>query len=434
MRNIQSNLIVCVSLLVLIPQLTKAQWVQTGANFNMPANTFVKALLPVPDGMGGTKLLAGTSGGVYLSSNDYSSWIAVDSGLPNNGNLAVSALAIDSTGPNGPIIFAEIGDTLYSSTISLQGWTPIDSGPANYIGCLAVIPSGSGSTYIFAGSSGNLFRSIDHGLTWSASDSGIYKCGDIVNIVKSNNCLFAATTQRIWESVNNGGSWSLADSGKFFMGPCEGIDGLIIALSAVSNGTNGTDLFAGTSTGGGVFLSTNNGAAWTRADSGLKNVGNSVFALSGSTLFVGTYRGVFFTTNYGTNWILADTMGLPIDTVGFDIRCLAVTKDNLFAGTLEQGIWRLPLSDVSVKKEHGSLNNKQNHAGISISQFSSYTSFFLPVKTGSIAIYDIHGRMVAREHVEDNIAFWRGDHAPGRYFVQVLVGVANIAKSFVIVR
>ena len=417
-------------LLTLLLKPSYAKWVQTGGNSDFPTNTMITSLLPIPEGAGGTKLLAGTSGGIYLSSNNYSSWTAVDSGLPNNAFLGVSALAIDSTNPSGPVIFAAVRGDIFLTRNTSIGWTPVDSGPTN-IGCLTAIPGATGVTYIFAGSGGKIFRSIDHGATWSESDSGIYKCGDIVNIVKSNNCLFAATTQRIWMSVNNGESWSLADSGNFFKGPCDGIDGLIIALSTVSNGTNGTDLFAGTSTGGGVFLSTNNGAAWTRADSGLKNVGNSVFALSGSTLFVGTFRGVFFTTNYGTNWILADTTGLPIGTTGSDVTCLASTKDNIFAGTSGKGVWRLPLSDVSLKKEPGSSSSDQKRMDISICQFSSYISFSLPVKTGSIAIYDIHGRMVAREYIENNAAIWRGNHASGRYFAQVTVGEKNIVKSFI---
>jgi hypothetical protein len=420
-------------LLTLLLKLSYAKWVQTGGNSDFPTNTMITALLPIPEGVGGTKLLAGTSGGIYLSSNNYTSWTAVDSGLPSNPILGVSALAIDSTKPNGPAIFAAVSGTIFLSKSSSIKWTPVASAPTN-VGYLTVIPGASGVTYIFAGSGGKIFRSTDHGVTWTASDSGISECGDIVSIIKSNNCLFAGSRHRIWKSINNGAGWFLADSGNFFKGPCASIDGLIVALSAFSNGTNGTALFAGISLGGGVFLSTNNGATWTRTDSGLTNTAISSFALSGSTVFVGTFRGIFFSTNFGTNWISADTTGFPVGTIGSDVTCLALTKDNVFTGTSGMGVWRLPLSDVSVKRGPSSSSSDQKRIDISICQFSSYISFSLPVKTGSIAIYDVHGRMVAREHIENNTAIWRGNHAPGRFFAQVLVGEENIIRSLIIIR
>lgn len=429
-RHLVQSAVQILLFVILSSQASFVQWVKTGANSDFPANTMITTILPISDGTGGAKLLAGTSGGVYLSSNSYSSWIAVDSGLPNNGNLGVSAFAIDSTGPNGPIIFAAVRGNIYSSTISLQGWSLVDSGPS-YFGCLAVIPGTSGGTYIFAGSAGKIFRSIDHGATWSESDSGTYVCGDIVNVVKGNY-LFACTSHRVWMSTNDGASWSLAG---FSTGPCDGIDDFIDAFSAVSNRTGGTDLFVGWELGGGVFLSPNYGTTWTSEDSGL-GVGNAVvtsFVLSGSTLFAGTARGVFFTTNFGTNWIPADTTGFPNSVAGSYVTCLALTANDLFAGTSQAGLWRLPLSDVSVKKEPGSPSD-QKRLDISIRQFSSYISLSLPVKTGSIGIYDIHGRMVERVQVENNTAVWRGSHASGRYFAQVLVGGERIVKSFNIMR
>ena len=59
---------------------------------------------------------------------------------------------------------------------------------------------------------------------------------------------------------------------------------------------SGTNLFAGTE-GGGILLSTNNGANWTVVNTGLTN--GTVFALAaiGTNLFVGTSWGVYRSTN-----------------------------------------------------------------------------------------------------------------------------------------
>src|SRR5947208_3368637 len=72
---------------------------------------------------------------------------------------------------------------------------------------------------------------------------------------------------------------------------------------------SGTNLFAGT-TGGGVFLSTDNGTSWTSANNNLPTSGLYVnaFAVSGTNLFAGTLLGdVFRSTDNGTSWMAAST-------------------------------------------------------------------------------------------------------------------------------
>jgi len=109
---------------------------------------------------------------------------------------------------------------------------------------------------------------------------------------------------------------------------------------------SGTSLFAGTYRGG-VFLSTNNGKSWTAASSGLpKNTEINCLGASGTYLFAGTDEGVFLSTNDGKSWTVVNK-GLPENT---EVNCLAVSGTNLLAGIDEGGVWRLPLSEVSNKK------------------------------------------------------------------------------------
>lgn len=61
------------------------------------------------------------------------------------------------------------------------------------------------------------------------------------------------------------------------------LDEYFCLVSAVS----GTNLFAGT--GGGVFLSTNNGTSWTQT--GLTQAEVLALAVSGTNLFAGTSTG-----------------------------------------------------------------------------------------------------------------------------------------------
>ena len=99
--------------------------------------------------------------------------------------------------------------------------------------------------------------------------------------------------------------------------------------SLLSFAVSGTNLFAGTDGGGGVFLSTNNGTSWTTVNTGLTNTAVQSLAVSGTNLFAGTYGGgVFLSTNNGTTWT-AVNIGLTNTLV----LSLAVSGTNLFAGT-----------------------------------------------------------------------------------------------------
>ena len=74
------------------------------------------------------------------------------------------------------------------------------------------------------------------------------------------------------------------------------IDTLVTSLAV-----SGTNLFAGT--GGGVFLSTNNGTSWKQVNNGLMDTNILSLAVSGTNLFAGTYgSGVFLSTNNGASW------------------------------------------------------------------------------------------------------------------------------------
>lgn len=91
---------------------------------------------------------------------------------------------------------------------------------------------------------------------------------------------------------------------------------------------SGTKIFAGIS-GGGVFLSTDNGGNWTAVNSGLTNKNIKALAASGASLFAGTLGGgIFRSTNNGKNWTVTDS-GL----VSKNVFALVIRDGNLFAAT-----------------------------------------------------------------------------------------------------
>jgi len=87
------------------------------------------------------------------------------------------------------------------------------------------------------------------------------------------------------------------------------------------------------------------GAQWVQT-SGPTGCDILALAVSGTNLFAGTEGdGVFLSTDNGASWTAASS-GLPEDT---EILCLAVNGPNLFAGT-GSSVCRFPLSDIILKK------------------------------------------------------------------------------------
>lgn len=120
-----------------------------------------------------------------------------------------------------------------------------------------------------------------------------------------------------------------------------GPEGGYINCFAVSN----SNIFAGTS-GGGVFLFTNNGTNWTAVNTGLASSDIFSMVVSGSNIFAGTRNGVFFSTNNGTSWTAVGLGGLQVYS-------LAVSGTNLFAGTFGSG--------VALSTNNGTSQPKHNH-------------------------------------------------------------------------
>ncbi|MGA2622692.1 MAG: T9SS type A sorting domain-containing protein [Bacteroidota bacterium] len=295
------------------------QWVQTNGPYGGIVSCFA---------VSGANLFAGAGGsGVFLSTNNGTSWTAVNTGLANTN---VTAFAVSGTN-----LFAGTDDGVFLSTNNGASWTAVNSGlTSTDFRALTVSPadSGTGGTNLFAGTDGGVFLSTNNGTSWTAVNSGLTSAfvrALTVSPANSGTNLFAGTWRGVFLSTNNGASWTAVDSGLTSTG--------VLALT-VSPADSGTNLFAGTG-GGGVFLSTDNGTSWTAVNSGLTSTDVLALAVSpadsGTNLFAGTGGGgVFLSTNNGTSWMAVNT-GLTSTYV----QTFAVSGTNLLAGTDGGGVF-----------------------------------------------------------------------------------------------
>lgn len=309
-------------------EVSIAQWVQTNA---IKGNVFCFAT-------DGRNLFAGAdSDGVFFSTDNGSTWKDVNSGLPNHHVLS---LFINTNGSGGSNLFAGtwLGG-VFLSTNNGTSWTPIDSGLTN----TKVMSLTKCGPNLIAGTwGGGAFVSTDNGTNWKESNSGLTEIFITSFLAIANNIegmnLFAGTTAvattgnpiyhgGLFVSTNNGNSWKTT-----------GLRDTSISCLAVL----GSNLFAGTY-GLGVLRSTDNGTNWVAVNSGMPWRSPYSLVVDSSNLYVGTWGGVFLSTNNGTNWTAVNS-GLS----NLEIYSLAVSGNYLFAGTSGSGIWRRPLSQMTI--------------------------------------------------------------------------------------
>ena len=124
--------------------------------------------------------------------------------------------------------------------------------------------------------------------------------------------------------------------------------------------SNSQTVYAGTDGDGGVFKSTNGGASWTAANSGMTDT--YVYSLAidptnSQTIYVGTLGGVFKSTNSGTSWKATSNQ----DSDGYSMLngVNSITIDphdsqTVFVGGGSSGVWKSTNGGASwIRKNNG---------------------------------------------------------------------------------
>jgi len=272
-----------------------AQWTQTNGPFS---NATVTCLAT-----DGTNLFAGTtSSGIYYSSNFGGNWNFASG---NMGIYPFHCLLL-----NGSNLFASGDDGMYVSSDNGTTWTYLLGG--SFYSTSAMVMNG---TTLIAANNGGIFRSTDNGATWASTSVQVN-----VSLTVCGGVFIAANTNGVFKSTDDGNTWSLVNGAQ---------------TSFQTFITNGSNIFAGSNSGGGVLLSTDNGSTWTAKNTGLTSLNVTSFVMNGTDLYCGTTgAGVFKTSNSGTNWV-AENTGISTTWVN----ALAIMGADIFAGTPNTGVY-----------------------------------------------------------------------------------------------
>ncbi len=136
----------------------------------------------------GTNIFAGIYNGLFLSTNNGTSWTQVDSGL---ANANVHAFAVIDTN----LFAASAG--IYLSTNMGTSWTAVDSGVPN----TAIYSLAASGKNVFAGIFNAVLYSTNNGTSWNSTFSNYSNNpeGEIWAIIVSDSNLFVGSSEGgIW--------------------------------------------------------------------------------------------------------------------------------------------------------------------------------------------------------------------------------------------
>ncbi|HYL35833.1 MAG TPA: hypothetical protein VEV17_07975 [Bryobacteraceae bacterium] len=307
-------------------------------------------------------LYAAMHHGVYKSTDGGGSWSAATAGLPLELD-AVRMLAVDPKS-SGTVYAACRGDIgansgvyagsgVYKSTDGGITWRALNSGlPAQNLEVWSLAVDPQDPDAIYAATNSGMFKSTDGGEGWSAANSGLPPLGGFASLAidpQNTATVYAAfrfppsgqpltanpvASLGVFKSTDGGASWvsaALQDS---------------ISVIAIDP-QNSSTLYAGSARGLGIRKSTDGAATWTRSSVGLRGLNIWAFAVDPqdtSKVYAATGSGIFKTTNSGASWSEANS-GLSAGEFGGSMHpgSLAIdpqNPDTLYVGIFGGGIFK----------------------------------------------------------------------------------------------
>jgi len=299
---------------------------------------------------------------------------------------------------------------VYLSTINDSNWTTGNTGLVGYplyINSLFVKDSN-----IYLGSYG-IYMSTNNGSNWIGLDTALLKYSDIDAFVVKDSIIFAGVSNEggVYLSTNNGISWTNSSAG------LNANSSSITSLAIFGN-----YIIAGT-LNNGVFLSPNNGSSWIA--SYLQNVKVKTLLIYGNTIFAGCDGDGVLISNDGYNWAAINS-GLDYPYVS----SLGIAGGYLFAGTMYNGVWKRPLSEIGI------YGIKDNFVDNNISIYPNPTKDNLTIETNAnqeqrLEILNLFGQTVYTNSINKKAVVNTSAFANGVYILKIYSDKETIVRKFI---
>jgi photosystem II stability/assembly factor-like uncharacterized protein len=267
-------------------------------------------------GISGSTIYVGSHGVIYISTNNGANWTTSTNNLPSDRDV----FAILPAGAN---VLISCYGKMYRSTNSGANWNAVAGMQTRTVNDLLL----AGSNY-FAATDTGVFISTNAGADWQRTGTGLSTLDAYSALTYNGTTLFTGGQRTgIYKSTNNGALWTPASGG-------------LRDSSIQYMLSSGADVFA--ESGKGVFKSTDNGVSWFEANTGIVNKDAAFFASIGNNIFVGSSVGgdVYRSSDEGLSWQNVSASGLGKAVV----RALVAKGSNLFvsivANDTTQGIYK----------------------------------------------------------------------------------------------
>jgi photosystem II stability/assembly factor-like uncharacterized protein len=258
-----------------------ASWIWASTGFT---DTVIHSVAVVPGAP--MTVYSGTDRGVFKSVDAARSWSPTAL-----TNVRVFIVLVDPTSP--ATVYAATENGVNRTVDGGNSWSLGSAGlpePRIYgITGLAIDPE-SAVIYASVDNSGGLFRSNDHGATWSLVETQIRDTIFSVAIAPGRpGTIYVGGLIGIFLSRDGGSTWIGP------VGPEQRIASLVIDPSAPSGAYAGTDCYFSSPGCGGVFRTIDGGETWTAFSEGLTKPQVNALAMdrTGTYLQAGTEGGVF---------------------------------------------------------------------------------------------------------------------------------------------
>lgn len=181
-----------------------------------------------------------------------------------------------------------------------------------------------------------LWRTLDEGVTWTPLSTDLTKGSSNIAVISVSR----ADSRVIWVGTNDGNVQLSTDAGVTFTPVISGLPNRAVTDIAPdpTNVQRAVVVYSGPTGAGRVFLTNTQGASWTNVTGTLPDIPfNAAVILPGTPrILVAADVGVYASTDNGATWSIAAT-GLPNVRV-MDLQFQAATGI-LYAATYGRGIW-----------------------------------------------------------------------------------------------
>lgn len=313
----------------------------------------------------GDKLYCGSDGGIYVSSNNGTSFSSLTAGL-QIGQFYKIAVSKQSSG-NMVGGLQDNGGYAYSGSQwkNYYGADGMDTG---------VDPNNSSKYYGFIQSGSNLYVTTNGGNSLTSTITGpgtgnwvtplaINAAGDVfggyTKVYKLNGTswigsttTFASNLENVIVDPSNDNIMYVSDAAKLYKSTDKGVNFTLLYTFPTTvkdirvHSTNGTIIYAITQgTGGLVYKSTDSGVTFTSINTGLPSIGKNVIVHQANNplnpLYVGTSLGVYYRDDSLTAWEPFDTNLPNVPVTDLEINYV---DNNITAATYGRGVWRTSIA------------------------------------------------------------------------------------------